>query len=1367
MIRKNPFLIFCLVITLLVSATVLFIQSKRFTDAARRLLASRFSPSFGIDADFEGLSIQYFPPGLSILKPKVALRKRNIVGLPEGSQVTAERIELNFKPIQMLTGSIRINEFKIVNGDIQLEFDKIPTQAKPKSKKAIPALRWDELFHVHADSVGIENTRVRLKFNDPQLKAEFLAKNLSVSQWSGKGGVGYAIDLDIENISGEVPKSWKIPKQIKSVRAKARINSLGLTVENFSTSIQGVDLSLNGKVDGNLLERQDLPFDVAYDISGDPRGFKLPVDFNGSFRAQGKAQGNLEKIGDTLRGDIKLDTQNVKIMKWEFDSGSAQADYQFKAGSPEINLEKLVIAAAEKPRVGGVPASGGKVTVSGVRWKYGSSDLVHADIKIERAHVHWLAPVVRREIFPLDMRVSGQIVSVIKPTADWNLRNEINLVVGQLDLDNGKMGVVKPLTKVLSVQDIRVSGIANVNSEEVKLDSVNIALKESKFKASGKISFSEGLDITAAGNVQLKEIGQLAEQDIRGQGPVKVHVHGPTSRVFVDFMPELQDGEYLGLHLGAVRGKITFDEDPTHLLFSDVQGKNGKTTYVANGMIDLGSAEPSINLKVDVPDGEVENVIDVLREKVKDISWFPWGATGSVSGRVGITGGLNTDLLQIRVECIGSDWEYVHERFKRVIATGGYDRGRFYADSVRAVKKTGRLNGAISFRPKNFIQKKSKEEEQLSWSLSSEDFSLADIDHISRLDVPAKGNLDIKSHGEEKDGKISSETQISLKSASARGISIPPSEFHMSSENGRLNVKGEFQGSQGLLQADYPFQLGEIASLKVDFNRFDFSHALLMLNPKLIQDQDLAAYFSGGLDLSFQSGKIELGSGKASISEFVMSKKGTRFALEKPGEFAIHNGTFRVDQLSINGKEGSVKLTMNSNQAEVAGLITGDVHLGMIEFFTPVIRPAVGLAKIDLSLTGYLKSPDFLGKASVNGASFQIAGTDFIFENVGGQVQLRQNRILVKSFEGDLASGRVNAKGTVDLFTDRVPAIDLTGNLVDNKLKIFPFQFVKINGALKVHGTELPYLVEGKIVSDSAMSREKVLNQKRNATGKDRFTPSATLLTESNLPIFKLNIQAVAERGILVQNDLFDAELKGDLKIINTIENPGILGTTEVIHGKMSFKDRVFQIQSAKVEFDNPTALDPAVNMVATTEVNRTKIQMLASGRLPDKLKIVLTSNPVMPESDIISVLALGMSNDDFQKMRAGDRKTYEQGEATSLLLNSLDFNRDIQKRTGFQVQLDEANYSQLGMSAFRPRTDVDSTSAPRIVVKRKLGKKLDLSAGSTVGVGTTNQRQVTTEYRFTPAFSLLGVWDYIDSSNFNTFNQSYGVDLKLQKRFK
>jgi hypothetical protein len=51
--------------------------------------------------------------------------------------------------------------------------------------------------------------------------------------------------------------------------------------------------------------------------------------------------------------------------------------------------------------------------------------------------------------------------------------------------------------------------------------------------------------------------------------------------------------------------------------------------------------------------------------------------------------------------------------------------------------------------------------------------------------------------------------------------------------------------------------------------------------------------------------------------------------------------------------------------------------------------------------------------------------------------------------------------------------------------------------------------------------------------------------------------------------------------------------------------------------------------------------------------------------------------------------------------------------------------------------------------------------------VGTNNQKQVNAEYHLTPGLSVIGVWDNYETVDTQDNRTSYGLDLKLEKRFK
>ena len=104
-----------------------------------------------------------------------------------------------------------------------------------------------------------------------------------------------------------------------------------------------------------------------------------------------------------------------------------------------------------------------------------------------------------------------------------------------------------------------------------------------------------------------------------------------------------------------------------------------------------------------------------------------------------------------------------------------------------------------------------------------------------------------------------------------------------------------------------------------------------------------------------------------------------------------------------------------------------------------------------------------------------------------------------------------------------------------------------------------------------------------------------------------------------------------------------------------------------------------------------------------------------------------------------------------------------VESKTGLKIQVDESVNAQSGSSAFRPQA---SDSAPRIVVKRRIGDKVDVSYGSTIGASTGRRSEVNAEMHVSPDLSVTGVWNNNDANDTQN-SSSFGVDLKVEKRFK
>ncbi|MBI2711969.1 MAG: translocation/assembly module TamB domain-containing protein [Bdellovibrio sp.] len=1371
---KRPFLTFILVVGSLVLGAMWFIQSQTFAKILKTI-ASRYVPKdLGVNADFSEISIKFYPPGFSVRNPRVSLAERNIVGLPPGSKVEAKSIDFTFVPLQALSGSIRIHEVTIVDSKIELILDQ---GAASDSKKNVPTntlakveLHWDELLNVRAESVGLINSDILLKFKNSEDTLEVHANNFRLSQWSGRGGLGYSADAELENVRGSLLKSIGIPVAIDHLRAVAYVNALGLQVDTLSLKNDGFILGAQGEVTGNLLDRKALKAQLNVKVDGDLSKLILMTGLlpakeapSGSVSFTGTIQANLEKWLQTLKAEGSLNVQSLKFKKWAADQVQLAAKWENGPGGGVVSLVKGLIQTEQRPRIGGKQAGdGGKIEIGPVKYALGVTRSVTVPLIFQGAHIHWLGAAALRDVYPLDFRINGPInltVNTQSGSQPWEIKAELASSIENFVLDNQRLGQVKPLKKVFNVPKIKLAGQIRVDPTGLYPSGVQLSMPNSKLIVKGKLDFKKGYDLFAEGPLDLADLGQIADNESRGSGPVQVSVRGPSSRVLVEVDVALKDTYYLNLFLGDTKGRIIWDDDPQNLIFEKVKGTRNATLYAADGVLKLGK-DDSADLNFRIPQGNIQDFIQIFQHLTHPIWWFPETLSGPFSGALRVSGGLSLHQLEVNGQISGTNWEWKGERFKAVYLSGGYTRGAYSVDECRILKRSSRINGGISYGSDG----------HLDWKVDTRELQLADLDMVSRLDVPLRGRMKIKSAGQGFLGALKSSTSIELEDFSVRGTQMPSSFASFDIIGGVAKLSAAVMGGEGTVDAVYNFNAREKSRIQLQLKQFDFSPVLLLLNSQSVQDRSLLGQISAQVDLNFNAGKAERANGRIEISEYALERKDAAFGLDRPVSADIVDGSFVLDNIVIKGNQGELSASLTSHKGDISGSVGGDVDLSIVQFFVSSVSQASGLARLNLNIGGSLKDPEISGRANINGGSVRLYSLESPFENITGTLTLRKNIFGVQKVESDVGGGKIVTDGRVVLYADRYPALFLESRLLNPKIKIFPFQYAKVNGNLEIHGESPPYLVEGQVQIDSAVSKEKVFARRQTGQGLKAmpYSPPPTRQSETSFSKFNLNLDVNAQKGVFLQNDLFrDVELKAGLKVINTLDAPRISGKVEVIGGKLLFKDHIFQIQNAAANFDRPTAIDPLLDLNASTEINNIKISMFASGR-QDKLKVELSSNPPMQEAEILSLLTVGLTPSDVKKLNTTDLSAVQYGEGASLVLHSLDFNRDLEEKTGFQLKVDESINPQQGVSAFRPQGD--SAGAPQITIRRKLGDRLSLSVGSTIGVGTSSSRQFILDYSVNRDVSVTGVYNnygaYGTLDN-QTYLPSFGVDLKIQKRFK
>lgn len=1352
---------FLAVVALLASGVAGFVQSARFADIAKSFLDRNIPADWGIGGDFEEVQLGVFPPTVRIVKPRVTLGKRNILNLPEGAQVAAAAIELRFYPFQILAGNFRVHEAVIIDGNVDLTID--PRLLKPAKKTKEPAapLSWKEIVEIRADSLLFENTRVQVKWTQPKVTAGFLAQKLRITQAFAKGVWGVQLVFVLSDIVGEYPKHWPVPRRIDQLSAFAQVSTEGASLQKAKLEADGLHMGGAVKLYGDVFEADSLQVSgdlgVRADLAKVLQLIGLGPKATGQMEFAGKIQGDLARLKETVEVSGKVSGTDVAFQGWHADRLELLGNWTPKE-QRIISIEKGEIEEAVLAREGGKRARGGKIKIGAFEIPLVSAKAIQIPLEVENAHLHWFLGPGLEDVFGLEFRTTGKIEVGLTPgdaKVPWGVRAQLDLKMPWLELNNQRLGKTRPLSRVVRSKSLHLVGGVDVDAKGLRPRDLKLrAGGRSDFEIGGEVNFKTGYGLKVRSEIDLEDIELIAENPIRGQGSLGLSIHGPSSDAYLDFDLDIRNAVYLSLNLGHLKGRLTWADDAADLLFKKIEMALPQSRLIADGKI--ATPTDKVDLTFQIRRGDVSDLIWLFDALVKDVSWFPSSLTGATEGVFLVNGGLDMAKLNVEARLMGEDWSYMGERFDQVNLHGGYSEGHY---NIRQL--SGRKYGA-SFLGRYLIEKSGP-----SWFLETKNLNLKDFDLVGQLDVPVRGQMTLRSEGRTQGGTVLSDTSLSLTGVSVRGDPYPASFLRAHSEKGILTVEGSANGGEAELDWVMGFQPDSPNSLRIRVQRYDCSPALMILNPRLVKDRKLSGRISGALEATFKGQRLDTATGSVSLDELQLQKSDIDLALVRPVTAALQNGDLSLRNIQFSAADQALIGTLDLKKGKLGGILRGRLDLGVGTFLTSVLQEAKGFADLDLRLEGEPLSPELGGKVLIQGQSLGLSFLEGPVTDLKGSVQVKKNVFQFQDLEGRFAGGRLQIGGTTDVTPGRFPRLDMRVTLADNRVAVYPFSYAQTRGIVTLKGDRIPYHIGGRVQVTQALSREKILDRKGGASRRvTKFSPDSSGSAARDRSLFSLGIQVEAPSGILVRNDLFDAELKAKVDLVNTVDAPRILGKAETLRGRLFFKNHAFQLDNGEIEFDSPTVLNPKFDLNAKAEVKNTRITLAVSGEL-DKMKIALSSDPPLPENEILSLLAIGLTQDELRRLKTADQSAIQQSEAASLVLHTLDFNRDIKDRTGLEISVDESVNHSEGTSIFRPQTGLESSAAPKIVIKRNIEERVDLSVGTTVGVGTTSEREVSAEVHVAPGLSVIGIWNSTEGTTTQGQTTSYGVDLKFQKRFR
>ena len=167
--------------------------------------------------------------------------------------------------------------------------------------------------------------------------------------------------------------------------------------------------------------------------------------------------------------------------------------------------------------------------------------------------------------------------------------------------------------------------------------------------------------------------------------------------------------------------------------------------------------------------------------------------------------------------------------------------------------------------------------------------------------------------------------------------------------------------------------------------------------------------------------------------------------------------------------------------------------------------------------------------------------------------------------------------------------------------------------------------------------------------------------------------------------------MEGDVRLRGTWDNPVLLGHVHLLGGEMAFRGNNFQLTRGDINFANPFRLDPLLNIEATSTISQYQVTIDFSGP-SSRLALNYRSDPPLPDTDIIALLALGNTGEE-SALRSTGAGSQNYG-ATALLSEAIS--------SGLGGRIEHLfGISNFRVDPFLAGTTTESNAAARVTIQK------------------------------------------------------------------
>ena len=1274
---------------------------------------------------------------LELLPPRLSLQNISFYRAKSQPQLPLRSLKISTIALQaslkdFLLGRARLARVKVSDIQAAMVIDKTSDSSAaspatnplpPLSKKMVE--QWFDKIPV--DELEIENLSLYGRHEALGLSQRLLQARIRLQRVASL----WQLDVDIPELS---IKETQIEKSLLQLRAEQRVlvSPDKIKLERFRLFQDDSYIDITANVKNWFLWQQ-----AQYEIS-----------LKSSLRLQKITQLIKRFLPDSkwpsLRGklesDINLSSQDLQHLRgriWGSGLGIDQYEIGQLQSQWDVKPERIEIRNLEIERLGN-RVGGKEILLQKIqdRWQ------LTAALSIPHLEIQQLLADLGLGRLPLEILVKDSELNCSGPLApSFLLECSGALQVARLRVSSGA-----DKADIVRVNQLRLEGGVKIDAKGVYPEG-RIQIGQSQGRASGQVLYREGFDFKfASESLHFADIEDLAGLGLQGVASLKGETQGDSREATFAIDLDAKSFEIFKFQLGNVKTQLRYAK--SKLRVEKIRSRSGQSTLTGSTQLDF--SKNRLQGSIEAKSLQISDLEQILTKQVR----LPLKIQAAGPLSLQFSGPFDVRAMDYQILYQSPFLEIQGENFEKLYLALRAQKGNLQSQRFD-FKKAGAeplIQGKLALNP--------LDELQLSFFIDR--LPLRSLQWNQRFAGSMDGQLSGDFVLQGKIPQFNYETKAELKNFSIHQKRLGNSQIehsydgkHFRSSATLLNEAVELSWRQPVQsdQGDY--------RLQVKARDFDFMPLFSLLGINTLQ-AGFSSKLSADVELNANQGGFWRSSGQVSLQKIEIERGNKSLRNQEPWSMSATNGVFSAKKLLLTGQDNRLEIQLSpSGQQNINSLVRGSLDLALISFAIPFVDDLRGSLSFDTKITGSTQQLDYSGTAFLKEGFFRIPNFVHPFENLKADLLLKKDQIAIQQLEAELADGKLLGSGKLALQNLTKIPLEFSANLSNARLGFIEGLTLVTDADLKLSGEWFPFLLEANAVVKSGMISPKAKSSAK-VVRPSRYLPEV-ILKKSFDPL-QVKVKAQLLDRLQIKVPQLDSYVRGQLQIQGPLGALSYNGDLSLIpNGKIFFRDTAFNLTTGNIRFRNQTELNPdffisGVTMITekASDINY-DVEIQLQGNLQN-FSTRLESQPALNESDLISLLALGLTSNQLEAQAfdtQSDRPIMEIGAA---VITNTPLGKEIEDRTGF---------------SFRLSTDIDETATTqyRVVVSKQVSPKLGASASI---LGNNTRKDVRVEYKLNKELSVIGSWESItlnedanSSVNENQESDIFGIDLRYKVEFR